>query len=949
MKVSPHPVASSRFAQIGIAVVQRHFIPVAAAALAIFALPIRAQVPDTLKHSIFSPTASPQTGTEQGHSVAVDGNIAVVGAPFDDIGSDDSGVVRVYDATTGQLLHLLLHPTPAHAGSRFGYSVAISGTRVVVGAYRNEPGGLPFTGGSAFVYDLASATPTVPVVTLNNPNHGLIEYFGYSVAISGTRVVAGTPSYRIAGGFHAGRAYVFDLGSATPTVPVATLDNPSPANIHFSDQFGISVAIFGTTAVVGAMWDETGADQAGRAYVYDLASATPTVPSVTINNPTPEAHDEFGNAVSVSGTRVVVGASGDSTGAFRAGSAYVYDLASATPNVPIVTLNNPSGGQQNEFGSAVAISRARLVVGTQYGDRGYVYDLTSATPAVPALTLAPSNPAFIDTQFGNAVAISDTRVLIGDPHDNMVSQNAGAAYVYDLTSATPTVATFKLSDASPQFDEGLGAPLAVSGTRLVVGAPGEDTNAPDSGSVYIYDLASTTPTVPALTLHNPTPDWGDRFGYALAISDTRLIVSAPYDGFFVEGDISNPGSVYVYDLSGATPTVPVLTVTNPSQLDETAFGTELALSGSRLVVRLVNTDSDYHLSLPVLVYDLDSATPANPVVTLNDPNPGLNTGFGHPAISGTRVVVGTPGAQCAYVFDLASATPDVPVLTLSDPNAMSQSFGGAVAMSGALVAVGISALDSDDQVPGPVYVFDLDSATPTTPRVTLNHPLPGGDRYFGTSLSLSGTRLIVGSLYESTAGNYSGSAYVYDLAGAMPTVPIATLNNPTPEQFDYFGYSVAVDGPTVAIGALGDDAIGHEKGAAYVYAPANPDFDFDGLLDIWECAHFGTTAGHSAQDDFDNDGREDLLELALNTDPTRPEGAADLASVVEGGFLTITLTKRAGVSYTVETAGDPAAASFSAATTAVLINNATTLKVRDNFPTAGAAQRFMRVLVMAAP
>ena len=67
---------------------------------------------------------------------------------------------------------------------------------------------------------------------------------------------------------------------------MATLNNPGPAE---GDQFGESVAISGTRVVVGAIRDDTGATDAGSAYVYDLSSGTPTVPVATLNNPGPAA------------------------------------------------------------------------------------------------------------------------------------------------------------------------------------------------------------------------------------------------------------------------------------------------------------------------------------------------------------------------------------------------------------------------------------------------------------------------------------------------------------------------------------------------------------------------------------------------------------------------------------------------------------------------------------
>src|SRR5689334_4489354 len=164
--------------------------------------------------------------------------------------------------------------------------------------------------------------PTVPVATLTNPSPAFYEGFGSSVAVSGTRVVIGAP-FNSVGGRSTGSAYVYDLASATPAVPVAALNNPSPGEFEY---FGTSVAISGTRVVAGAPHDSTGALNAGSAYVYDLTRLTPTMPVATLNNPNPSVDDNFGNAVGISGNRVVVGAYWDNTGAPYSGSAYVYDL-----------------------------------------------------------------------------------------------------------------------------------------------------------------------------------------------------------------------------------------------------------------------------------------------------------------------------------------------------------------------------------------------------------------------------------------------------------------------------------------------------------------------------------------------------------------------------------------------------------------------------------------------
>jgi len=151
------------------------------------------------------------------------------------------------------------------------------------------------------------------------------------------------------------------------------LTNPV-APVHGGDLFGYSVAISGTRLAIGAL-PGVGSSVPGTAFVYDLASATPTVPAVTLTNPI--SSTSFGTSVAISGTRAIVGVPN--------GTAYVYDIAGTTPNTPVVTLNNPPGTGTANFGRAVAIAGTRAVVGGPAAT--FVYDVTAATPNNPVLVL----------------------------------------------------------------------------------------------------------------------------------------------------------------------------------------------------------------------------------------------------------------------------------------------------------------------------------------------------------------------------------------------------------------------------------------------------------------------------------------------------------------------------------------------------------------------------------
>ncbi|MBX7212045.1 MAG: FG-GAP repeat protein [Verrucomicrobiaceae bacterium] len=794
------------------------------------AVTLQAQIPNTLKHSIPPPpTGAVQPGSNFGHSVATNGTYTVVGALLDDLGAGNAGVAKVFDAATGVLLFTLPNPTPA-VDDQFGHAVAMSGTRVVVSAIGDDTGAS--NAGSVYVFDLSGANPFVPVLTLNNPAPAADDMFGISVAISGTRIAVGTP-YDDASGTDAGTVYEYDLTSGAPTVPVLTISNPTPAA---GDFFGNSMAMEGTRLAVAAYWDDTAGSDAGAVYVFDLAGGTPATPVVTLASPAPAANDGFGEGVAISGSRVAVGATADDITWPNGGAVHVFDLSSGTPTTPVFTIGTPTLGAFPGFGQSVAFEGSRLVVGTPFDDTGatnsgavFVYDLSSGTPTVPALTIANPTPANGDW-FGFDVALAGAHLATGARFDDTGAADAGSAYFYNLSGATPTVPVITLSNPTPATLDYFGFRVAASGTRVVVGMPYDSTGASSSGIALVYDTSSPTPLVPVAVLPNPTPAVFDSFGLAVAISGSLVAVGAPDD----DTGVPNAGSVYIFDLTSPTPSIPAFTLNHPAPAGGgDSFGGSVSIAGTRVVVGVpgqnVGGVSDIGLAY---VYDLAGGTPTVPVLTLSNPTPAADDNYGIAvAISGTRVVVGAyrddtgaNNAGSAYVYDLASGSPATPVFTLNDPTPTPGApdyFGQALALDGSRLIVSTYNHTTVFPNDGRVYLYDLAGGTPTVPALILENPSPASGDQFGIAVSISGTLAVVGCVLDDTGATDTGIAYVFDLGGATPGTPAATLVNPTPLSGDYFGYAVAISGSTVVVGAPLDDSIATDEGYVYVYGPAS--------------------------------------------------------------------------------------------------------------------------------
>ncbi len=688
--------------------------------------------------------------------------------------------------------------------------------------------GIPFAGGNGFdrtgaVLVYSAGTDDLPI-RLRNPHEAIDDQYGASVAVAGDYVVVGAPMDD-RGAVDGGTVYVYDLSAGTPDMPTWTVDNPTPDS---EDNFGISVAVSGDTLVVGAHQDNTGADQTGSAYVFDLLPDGTTELIATLNNPFPLFDDHFGASVAVDGSNVVVGAPHQNFNGTDTGTVYVYDLHAADPTVAVARVNNPTQESDDFFGYSLALDGDTLVV-SAYGDAErlmegagavYIYDL--AAPATPSATIFNPDPYRRD-YFGYSVDVDGDYLVVGALEGFRVETTGGVVYLYDISGRPPATPFAELSNPTPAQDDDFGRAVAVAGDHVFVGAPGDDTGATDAGAAYVFDVTAAAPNATVVALNYPTSGRFGQFGRGIAVHGDRVYVGAPGDSTAA----AKAGLVYTYDLDAPTPTLPTGTFSHPTPESGDGFGTDIAVSEDYLVVGAWQDDAGAPDSGSAFVFDLDSATPNTPIAVLTDPAPEQNDFFGTSvAISGNYIVVGAPddntvgaSAGSAFVYDVGSATPDIPVFTLNSPDpAERDSFGYAVAISGDRVVVGVFGDDTGADNAGSAYVYDLSSNTPAVPFVTLNNPTPAAGEIFGRTVAIAGNRVIVGT-QDSTLGPFTGAAYVYDLASAEPTDPVITLNDPVVATA--FGNAVALAGDRAVVGA---DWSQMGVGSAYLYdfASASP-------------------------------------------------------------------------------------------------------------------------------
>jgi hypothetical protein len=251
-----------------------------------------------------------------GNAVSISGDRAIVGAQYEDEKGTNSGSAFIFERVGGSWSQKAkLTASDGDDLDYFGYSVSISGDTAIVGAHREDQNGADV--GSAYIFERdAGSWSELTKLTASDGSDG--DNFGYSVSISGDAAIVGA-IYEDASGLYSGSAYIFerDGGSWSEKAKLTASDGE-----HF-DHFGNSVSISGDRAIVGAHYEDENGPDSGSAYIFERDGGSWS--ELTKLTASDGAHsDHFGVSVSISGDTSIVGASSDNAPGTDSGSAYTY-------------------------------------------------------------------------------------------------------------------------------------------------------------------------------------------------------------------------------------------------------------------------------------------------------------------------------------------------------------------------------------------------------------------------------------------------------------------------------------------------------------------------------------------------------------------------------------------------------------------------------------------------
>ncbi|KAK3256356.1 hypothetical protein CYMTET_34504 [Cymbomonas tetramitiformis] len=347
--------------------------------------------------------------------------------------------------------------------------------------------------------------------------------------------------------------------------------------------------------------------------------------------------DRVGTIVALSGTHLVAEAEADDS---YQGSVYVYNVAESGATFVLQKVTTHDGSSNVSFGTSVALTGTHLPVGANAEDsnRGslYMYNVVDSRAVFVQKVTVNDNTS----TFGAQVALSETHLVVGEPWDDQLGHGSGSVYVYSSSDARATLKQ-KITTYDGQCNEDFQDNIALSNTPIAVGAKGDGDLGYMSGSVYVYSVSDAEFTfVQKVTANDGSAS--DLFGACIALSETHLVVGAPY-----ADDLgSASGSVYLYTVtdSGATFVQKITTKDGNSN-----YGISVALSGSRLVVGENSSQGSVH------VYNVtDFGTTFVQKVTSNGGSSGDAFGVSV-ALSDTHLVVAVSlddglGSSSGFVY-----------------------------------------------------------------------------------------------------------------------------------------------------------------------------------------------------------------------------------------------------------------------------------------------------------
>jgi hypothetical protein len=733
-------------------------------------------------------------GFNFGRSVGIDGDTAVVGALGEDGADAPAGAAYVYVRSgSAWAEQQKLVPGDGAADDGFGSAAALNGDTAVVAAPFDDDKGT--NSGSAYVFVRVGSTWTLQQKLVASDGAAGDEFGRMSIALFGDTVLVGAYGDGDMGAY-SGSVYVFTrTGSVWAQQQKLTASDGTA--YHW---FGQSVSLYADTALIGAYGDDEKATDAGAAYVFVRTGTTWTLQrKLTAGDSIPSLN--FGSAVALSGDTALIGANRDDDKGSSSGSAYVFLRQSGAWSLQ-QKLVASDGVDNDYFGTSVALYGDRAVVGSYDDDKGensgsaYVYLRQSGSWGEQQKIVA-SDGATGD-YFGTSLAMSASRVLVGVPQDDDRGENGGSAYVFEDSGSGFTQQTKIMPTGVGAKQYNFGESVSLQGDTALVGGTRQTWR---KGGVHVVVRSGNTWSVQA-EIPQIEGDGNTRFGGSVSLfGDTALVgacegslgeVGSAYvyvrsgsawtlqkkltasDGVTIDmfgwatslyadtaligafRDDNYKGSAYVFVRSGSTwSEQQKLTPSDGVAPDE--FGGAVSVYVDTALIG--STGSNGHAGAAyVFVRSGSTWIEQQKLTAAGASYLGLSV-----SLHADTALVGAGNG--AYVFVRSGSSWSQQQKLVASDGVAGDDFGRSVSLYGDVAIVGAERNSDKGQYAGAAYLY-VRSGTNWTQQSKLLASDGAEWDYFGASVSLYDNLALIGAPNTDDKGQDSGSAYLFQYGNA---------------------------------------------------------------------------------------------------------------------------------------------------------------------------------------
>ena len=373
---------------------------------------------------------------------------------------------------------------------------------------------------------------------------------------------------------------------------------------------------------------------------------------------------------------------------------------------------------------------------------------------------------------------------------------------------------------APLGGDSAGSSLAVAGDVLAIGCPEDPASGGAAGAVRIYrwsgwDWDEETVLRPAA---NAT---GDRFGSAIALSQSRVVIGSPYD----DAAGADAGAVHVYEYDDATGWMASAVIVSPTASAADHFGGAVAMDGDLLLIGARDADTAGIGSGDAWIFTIDGTGQWTTGASVLPPEVSAHDRFGRAvAMSGGVGCVGADrsdisqiNAGSVWVLSVDGLGGEVLDLLQADEPQVSGEFGTSVAMFGSDIIVGAPRQDAASADTGAAFTYASGDGVAWALQGVLTDPLGEADDRFGDAVAISLDLATVGSPHRGGDIFRSGGGMLFRRDGSDQWVVSHRLISNAPGDRHRLGVALAQSADVLMAGAPGLDAAGTDAGGMKLF------------------------------------------------------------------------------------------------------------------------------------